>query len=158
MDTDGRQPVLIRTVRATDGCRCAEIFLEGRRQAFCWQPPEAFRLEDYEPCVEGQEVWVAELNGEIVGFVSLCRPEHIVYNVFVDPRWQHRGIGRRLLDSALQRMTGAARLHCDVRNTSARAFYAAVGWTMEPRRNTPALDPFIVYRKDTGWRRNRHPG
>jgi N-acetylglutamate synthase-like GNAT family acetyltransferase len=59
-------------------------------------------LVHYEEAVRDHEVWVLEHDGELVGVLELdARPDHLwVENVAVGPRWQGRGLGRRLLRHA----------------------------------------------------------
>jgi N-acetylglutamate synthase-like GNAT family acetyltransferase len=84
--------------------------------------------------IASKEVWVAEVDGEIVGVV-VARPEadHVfVDNVAVDPAAQGEGVGRALLERAEQRAAelgvGEIRLLTNVRMTANRALYAHLGW------------------------------
>ncbi len=86
----------VRRARASDGPRCAEIFLEGRRRASPWQPADRFCLADFYDCVEEELVVVAEAWGRVVGFVSVDHSERFIHALFVDPAWQNRGIARLL--------------------------------------------------------------
>jgi GNAT superfamily N-acetyltransferase len=101
-----------------------------------------FEPEDYDRAVAGDEVWVAESAGLVVGFVSVYRPEGDVRHIYVDPDWQHRGIGSCLLASACAGLRGPARLRCHADNRAACAFYERNGWIPEARE--PA---FVLYRK-----------
>ncbi len=140
--------VSIRFARTGDGLRCAEIFLHGRRRAFPWQPEERFRLDDYYDCVEEDEVLVAELDGTVVGFVSIDTPDRFIHTLFIDPVWRGRGIGTALLREALLLLEGSAHLACAARNAAARAFYEHNGWTPVPNpRPDGEPDPLVVYRK-----------
>ncbi|HYH19506.1 MAG TPA: GNAT family N-acetyltransferase [Azospirillum sp.] len=138
--------IVTRHAAAGDGPRCARIFLDGRRRAFPWQPAERFGLDDYYDCVEDETVLVAEVDGRVVGFVSIDRPQRVVHNLFIDPDWQNRGIGTALLREALASLNGPAELTCAARNAAARAFYEHNGWV--PVRSADAADsPHIIYRK-----------
>jgi len=141
----------IHTRRATaaDGARCAQIFLDGRREAFPWQPAERFGLDDYYDCVEDELVIVAEVDGQVVGFVSIDLPERFVHTLFIAPDWQHRGIGTVLLREAVLHLPGPAQLRCAARNAAARAFYEHNGWVPVPdAREEP--DAHVLYRKADG--------
>ena len=92
--------IMVRLARAGDDLRCAEIFLASRRAAFHWQPAAPFDLEDYRRSVEDEEVWVAEMGDLVVGFASIYQPASFIQNLFVDPDWQHHGVGTSLLDRA----------------------------------------------------------
>ena len=59
-------------------------------------------LVHYADAVREHEVWVLELDGELVGVLELQpRPDQMwVENVAVAPRWQGRGFGRLMLRHA----------------------------------------------------------
>lgn len=136
--------IAVRRAAEGDGPRCAEIFLEGRRAAFPWQPAERFRLDDYYDCTADTDVLVAEVDGAIVGFIAIDSPDHVIHALFIDRDWRNRGIGSHLLGRALLALQGAAQLTCAVRNRAARAFYEHQGWTPLP---TEEADAHVVYRK-----------
>ncbi|MCW2244144.1 GNAT family N-acetyltransferase [Azospirillum canadense] len=144
--------VSIRFARPTDGPRCAEIFLLGRRAAFPWHPEDRFGLNDYYDCVEGEEILVAEVDSRaaesvIVGFISVDVAERFIHNLFIDPLWRGRGIGSALLREALSLLQGSAELTCAARNEAARAFYEHNGWTPVLSAGLGEVDPLVVYRK-----------
>lgn len=138
--------IVTRRATAADGACCARIFLDARRTAFPWQPAERFGLEDYYDCVEEDLVIVAEVEGAVVGFVSIDPPERFIHTLFIDPRWQQRGIGSRLLREAVAALRGTAQLACATRNAAARAFYEHNGWVPVPVVNDDAA-PHVLYRK-----------
>lgn len=138
--------IVTRHATATDGARCAHIFLDGRRKAFPWQPPERFGLDDYYDCVEDELVIVAEVDGEVVGFVSIDMPDRFIHTLFIDPGWQQRGIGTVLLREALGELRGSAQLTCAARNAAARAFYEHNGWVPVPGANDDR-EAHVLYRK-----------
>ena len=131
---------------AADGGRCARIFLDARRKAFPWQPADRFGLDDYYDCVEDELVIVAEVDGEVVGFVSIDQPERFIHNLFIDPAWQQRGIGTVLLREALAELRGTAQLTCAARNAAARAFYEHNGWVPVPGAGNHQ-EAHVLYRK-----------
>lgn len=146
--------ISIRFASPADGPRCAEIFLHGRRIACPWQPEDRFRLDDYDDCVDGEEVLVAEVDGgsggdvRVVGFISVDVPERFIHNLFIDPAWHGQGIGSALLKEALALLQGSAELTCAARNAAARAFYERNGWTPVPRAGwNEEAEPLVLYRK-----------
>jgi ribosomal protein S18 acetylase RimI-like enzyme len=77
---------------------------------------------------------VAETEGRVVGYANLHErggTGHLSY-LFVDPDWQGQGIGRRLmeraLDEARRRGYRQATLATAVQNAAARRFYERTGW------------------------------
>lgn len=76
--------------------------------------------------------WVAELEGEIIGFSYAARADSSIWALFVDPRREGLGAGRQLLRLAAGWLFEIG--HDEVRlgteaNTRADRFYAAQGWT-----------------------------
>ena len=138
--------LVLRRAGPADRAACARIYLAGRRAAFHWLPPESFRLADYTDSVRGEVVWVATLRGAVVGFASVFEPAGFVHNLFVESRWQGRGIGTRLLERALRRLPRPVRLKCVAANAPACAFYEGRGWTPESRGDGD-MGPYILYRK-----------
>ena len=138
--------LVLRRAGPGDRAACARIYLAGRRAAFHWLPPESFRLADYADSVRGEVVWVAALRGAVVGFASVFEPASFVHNLFVDSRWQGRGIGTRLLERALRRLPRPVRLKCVAANAPACAFYQRRGWTADGRGDGD-MGPYILYRK-----------
>ena len=120
--------------------------MASRRAAFHWQPAAPFDLDDYRRSVEDEEVWVAEIGDLVVGIASIYPPASFIQNLFVDPDWQHHGIGTALLDRACAHLPRPARLRCLAANRNARAFYERNGWVVEAPP-APPEDPFILYRK-----------
>ncbi len=140
--------IAIRSARAADAARCAEIFLHGRRQAFSWHPADRFGLNDYYDCVREDTVLVAEVEGAVVGFVSLDPQARVIHNLFIDPGWHKRGIGSALLREALGLLHGSQRpaeLACAARNAAARAFYERNGW-MAVNAPSNQHDALVLYR------------
>lgn len=77
------------------------------------------------------ETWVFEVDGRVVGFVSLLGSE--VGALFVDPDRHRQGIGTALLDRARDRR-GALDVEVFAKNSLGRAFYEATGFRLTERR------------------------
>ena len=80
-------PLIIRRVLlAPQGFECfsaiKNLFLLTRLDTFIYDPPEKFKLEDYIDSVNGEEVWVAEQNNIILGFVSMWLQDNFIHNLF----------------------------------------------------------------------------
>jgi len=74
------------------------------------------------------EVWVAELDGEVAGFVA-GTPDEITW-MYVDPGAQRRGVGRALVAHVLERATGPVRLEV-LDGNPAIGFYERLGFVVE---------------------------
>lgn len=77
------------------------------------------------------ETWVACRAGEPVGFISLL--DTFVGGIFVSPREQGRGIGRRLIAHALSARDGLT-LEVYTANEQTCRFYATLGFRELSRR------------------------
>jgi GNAT superfamily N-acetyltransferase len=90
-------------------------------------------------------LFVAGAKGMVVGLASV-EPAQVKV-LYVDPLVQRRGVGRALLDAAVDhaRDTGAFDLHLWVAegNAPARAFYEATGWEADGERQRFVLDPGV---------------
>ena len=62
--------MIIRKPTEKDISALEELFQITRQKTFINRPPEEFQLGDYKKFTEGEEVWIAEENGIIMGFVS----------------------------------------------------------------------------------------
>lgn len=85
--------------------------------------------------------WIAEASGRPIGSIGRIVEERpstpknpdgrvgYLLNVYVDPEWRRRGVGRRLVETALAALhaegVGAAALHA---SEEGRAVYAAIGF------------------------------
>ena len=89
------------------------------------------------------DVLVAELDGELAGYVKLGRPTEapsnahvqMVQGITVEPAFRGHGVGRALLDAAVSeaRARGARRLTLRVlsHNDAALALYGSAGFVVE---------------------------
>jgi ribosomal protein S18 acetylase RimI-like enzyme len=118
----------VREVHEADLPRLREIFLQSRREAFHWNDPAIYRLEDFDAQTEGERMLVGEIDGEVAGFISWWAPENFIHHLYIDAAFKRRGLGRALLDACLQCMERPAQLKCVSRNAPALAFYKALGW------------------------------
>jgi ribosomal protein S18 acetylase RimI-like enzyme len=122
--------LVIRPYAAGDGPSCAQIYAEARRDAFYWCEPNRFRPEDFYADSVDESLSVAEVEGKIVGFLSLWTAGHFIHLLFVDPSRFRQGIGSRLLDHAVVRLSPWAWLKCQAQNERALAFYRSRGWVV----------------------------
>ncbi len=81
-----------------------------------------------ERMLPAEEVWVVEESGEVVGFAALG--DELLGHLYVAPRAQGRGVGRRLLDVTKERRPNGFSLWTHQPNVRARAFYQRAG--LEP--------------------------
>lgn len=120
----------LRPAAGADGPEIAGVFIAARRDALPYLPrlhsDDDTRRWMLETVLRRSTVWVAELDGTIVGFLSLIG-EHLDH-LYVHPGHYRQGIGDRLLAKAKEMSPERLRLFTFRRNARARAFYEARGF------------------------------
>ncbi|MCP8941028.1 GNAT family N-acetyltransferase [Alsobacter sp. SYSU M60028] len=124
------ETLTIRPFRPADAPACARIYVEARRVAFSWCPPDMFTDDEFARDSRGEAVFVAEEAGEVRGFLSIWTPDHFIHLLFVDPAMHRRGIGAALLRHAERQFGSWGWLKCQSGNLNALAFYTRMGWTV----------------------------
>src|SRR4029077_11904592 len=79
----------------------------------------------------GWRVTVAEVGGELVGFLALKLDERRLDQLFVAPEHKGSGIGARLFALAKETMPGGFALRTAAANTEARRFYEKRGMRLD---------------------------
>ncbi len=140
---------MVREFHPSDREALRRIYLEARRAAFRWEPPDAHRLEDFDQVTKGERILVAECGGQPVGFAAIWEPESFVHSLFVDPAYQRRGIGKELLDACAGFFTRRGTLKCLQANREAVAFYRALGWTVGEAGDGPDGSYYLFVQPET---------
>ena len=87
----------------------------------------------YLPAIEGTgRGWVIDVDGEVVAFAIGNKQTGNIWALFVDPKCEGCGHGRRLLEVMMSWLfsVGVARAWLSTEpNTRAQNFYEAAGWT-----------------------------
>lgn len=142
--------ITLRPAQKKDTAALEDLFLITRRATFPLRPANEFQPGDYVKSVSAQndDVWIAEDQGKIVGFMSInLAPHNFIHNLFVHPDHQGRGIGKMLLNLAGQLLGRPMRLRMVTDNRTAGAFYEKMGWKIEgysQGENSPCID-YIKY-------------
>ncbi len=103
-------------------------------------------VADFPAAIAAGEVHVLAAGRAVVGFIVFrTGPGHLfVENVAVDPAWQHRGLGRRLMafaeESAVERNLPVLRLYTNVHMTENMSFYRGLGFVVTERRSEDGFD------------------
>ena len=81
------------------------------------------------------ETWVADIDGEVVGFIALIGSE--IGGLFLQPSYHGKGIGRALVDK-VREIHGTLEVEVFSENSIGRRFYASYGFVeMEEKIHDP---------------------
>ncbi len=95
---------------------------------------------------EGWQVTVAEIDGEIIGFLSIKPEAAILDQLFMHPEARGMGLGVLLLDAAKAQLPDGFTLFTRPGNTPARKFYEKHGLTHLRDELHPVFgDPIVWY-------------
>jgi GNAT superfamily N-acetyltransferase len=95
--------------------------------------------DEHVPLVAGiiarhDEVWLAEAEGRIVGFLSIAHSQRdggdVLERLYVEPDVQGQGIGTALIEQAKALRPGGLVLWVFQKNTGARRFYQRHGFRL----------------------------
>ncbi len=124
------QSAIVRPATAADALEIAEVFLAARRDALPYLPnlhsDDETRHWIADVVLRHSEVWVAELDGVIAGFLSVAG-DHLDH-LYVRPTYYRQGIGDRLLTKAKEISPQRLQLFTFQRNGRARVFYETRGF------------------------------
>lgn len=118
----------IRPYQEADRPLLHVLYLAARQAAFTWRDTRHYQLEDFDRSTRGEDIWVAEKTGKLLGFVSIHRTDNFIHHLYVDPDLPPQGIGSALLHAAERTFTSTGSLKCLVKNQKALAFYHKHGW------------------------------
>lgn len=120
----------VRRAVAADAAAVADVWLRsfatalpGVRRA---HTDDEVRAWFREVVVPGEETWVATADGSVVGMMVL--DDEDLDQLYLDPAWQGRGIGGRLVNLAKQRRPAGLALWTFQVNEPARRFYERHGF------------------------------
>src|SRR5688500_6980567 len=96
--------------------------------------PSRVQPADYHAMLRSGRGWVCEVDRTVVGFAIADLASCSVWALFVEPRYERRGIGRQLHDAMIEWLcaSGAPRISLTTDpDTRAAHFYEAAGWQRE---------------------------
>ncbi|MFI9265228.1 GNAT family N-acetyltransferase [Streptomyces werraensis] len=131
--------IVIRRAAGSDATAVAEVWLRsftaalpGVRRA---HTDDEVRAWIREVVVPGRETWVATVDDSVVAM--MVREGNDLDQLYIDPAWQGRGIGGRLVDVAKERSPSGLTLWTFQVNKVARRFYERHGFV--PQESTDGL-------------------
>jgi len=142
----------IRQGTGDDGICVASIHVAARREAMPWLP-EVHSTQEvqvyFSQLLDSQECWVAEIEGEVVGFSVL--KDGWLDHLYVAPKFQNLGAGSKLLEIAKTRSPASLELWAFQGNLRAREFYAKNGfieveWTDGSGNEEKTPDVRLIWR------------
>lgn len=108
-----------------------EVFLDVRRNMFHWIEPKDLKLLDFDESTKDELILVAFIENRIVGFMSIWVPDNFIHNLFVLQDFQSKGIGKALINEAIERVGLPLTLKCLKLNTKAFNYYKSHNWKVE---------------------------
>jgi len=132
---------VIRPMLKSEAEAVASLFADAPEAAH-WDRQSVSELVD-----AGAQMWVDMEEGRLAGALAsrTMAGEAEILNLAVDAAWRRRGVGRRLMEAALDEAARrqARRVFLEVResNAGARAFYARLRFAEGGRRRNYYRDP-----------------
>jgi len=120
------------------------ILFNAARKSARGFPSNDTSLEEFEKQVDGELIYTATVNKNIVGFVSVWEMDNFIHHLYVDPEHQNRNIGKALIAKCKEIFGLPLSLKCVEKNSKARSFYEKNGWAIE-KRGTGPDGPYILY-------------
>ena len=144
----------LRRASAADAQAVAECVAHAyaRYEGRLPRPPKPV-LADYRVVVRETMTWLLESDGRCVGVLVLIqKPDHLLLdNIAIEPEWQGRGLGRRLLELAeaetLRRGLSEVRLYTNALMTENRALYARIGYEEYEQREVEGRDTVFMHKR-----------
>ena len=118
-----------------------------RQNTFTSRPATEFLIGDYIKSTDEDEVWVAEDNGIILGFVSTYPSHNFLHNLFVLPDAQGKYIGTQLLRIAEDNLARPMTAKIAMDNLKVCSFYEKYGWS-KVSIHEDAEEPYVLYEKN----------
>jgi GNAT superfamily N-acetyltransferase len=127
--------VELRAARADEIDALANLYARCQRQMTYILPMPDEHIPLVAEMIERlEEVWLAEENGRIIGFLGIDRSQRngweVLERLYVDPDAQNRGVGTALLEQAKALRPDGFVLWVFQKNEGARRFYERHGFRL----------------------------
>jgi GNAT superfamily N-acetyltransferase len=147
--------VRLRHATAADADAITDVFLRSMFTAMPWlarpHTDEETRRWIEDVVIGGQQVWVAERGGRVVGFAALR--DGWLEHLYLAPEAQRQGIGGDLLAVVREHSPHGLSLYAFARNTAARQFYERHGFRVVATSDgagNEQREPDVTYRWEPG--------
>ena len=136
-------PILIRSYDRRDLKGAAGVMYRSASRAYQdldWDVDEQRVLEAFADRQESKwtEVWIAAGGSEVIGV--MCLEERFVDQLFVEPGWQGKGVGKALMAQAEVSFPDGFELDVFTANTAALGFYEHLGLRIVKEFSSPNDD------------------
>ena len=136
--------MLIRAFEESDRPQLRILYLQTRLNAWTWLDGSTWQPEDFDSTTHNEQIWVAEDNGQLMGFASVWVVDDFLHSLYVAPEHQGKQVGHVLLAKVQAEFIGRGTLKCLVKNESAFAFYQRHGWQVESRGESEDGEYFLM--------------
>ncbi|CAM3043392.1 GNAT family N-acetyltransferase [Vibrio neptunius] len=120
-----------------------KLYLESRQASYIWLETSDYELSDFDNDVEGEQIWVAFIEENIAGFISLWEPENFIHHLYVSPAYIRKGVGGHLIQLAKSRYPTLS-LKCMSLNKSALDFYYSQGFTCHSKAQDASGEYYLL--------------
>ena len=136
--------MLIRSFEEHDRLPLRDLYLQTRLHAWTWLDSSAWRPEDFDSVTKDEQIWVAEDEGELLGFASVWVVDDFLHSLYVAPAHQGKRVGKALLEKVQAEFVAHGTLKCLVKNVSAFEFYQRHGWLVESRGDSEDGEYYLM--------------
>ncbi|HEX3887540.1 MAG TPA: GNAT family N-acetyltransferase [Phenylobacterium sp.] len=128
----------IRRARSDELGACADLYVRVLRETFTWLPAERHRREDFLRAARDEEIYVAIVDGRMIGLAAFFRPQNFLHSLYVEARGE--GVGKALLAHVRTLADGPLSLKVQAPNLRAQAFYRREGFHCIEHGRDPGSD------------------
>lgn len=120
------------------------IYDMARKDITCFNDDKITK-EEFFKITEGERLFTASIEGAIIGFIALWEQDSFVHHLYIDPQYQNRGVGKKLLYRAYNELTFPITLKTPVENIQACQFYDTLGWKVKEYGDDPLTGKYAFY-------------